>query len=786
MRSKKLLLERESLNTYLHYSLALIFVLLVVPSSFYHEPKEGLDNSWGISLHLAHKYNLIFGKDFIFTYGPLGILSSRLPITTGLFVYLVFDIYLFATLFSFLKNLFRKHFSVALLMFVFLSCLTVMSQSMEVWFFYFYLFYLFTFLKQPHKKWCLIHSGVLALVCFYYKVNLGVVALFIFLTTIAYAFIRRKINWKVSLVILASMLFAIWLSAYLLHTDLKGYLTTSLKLIDGYNDAMVRPLTTNHLIFVFLALFIVMVIGVWICYAIFFSARNKYFRENSDTFFIYAIIVLCVYVYFKSTFIRGSTHFHVFFSGVTFMVSFFYLFPPEKFRRIFVAYFSWIVVLAAFLAMNLIPGTARPFWNVVTLSIIPAKVNGIKNYIRELIHYNQAVRAADQLAPRQLKLKQFFGSSTVDILPVEISKVYFNNLNYNPRPIVQSYTAYNSFLDSLNCSKYMSADAPDYLMFESKSIDNRYHFFDESKTKLAIIRRYKLVGEFENFLVFRKNGVIRGLARSRKDEYRDIRFGEDVVVDKTTGLQYTKFQINYNLAGAVKRMLYRPPVLRIFFTLETGQTLTFRAIKPILEGGVLINKFINNNHDFELMTRTDGLLNSNIIKIRIDADSDHFGFKDNIRMVNSYYSLEGKTAAEYASDSLAAIQLIHKFEPRLINSSNIRPDSIRISLYQVSTHSPIIVIDGWAFRENGTNENSTVNVILKSEEKIYELKTIHTTTQELAEHFRRQDIKTNGFISTVSKSYLPPGSYQVGVLISFKNSDARYASFLPERIEISR
>ena len=37
----------------------------------------GLDPSWVIGLHLAADKGMIFGRDLVFTYGPLGYLSAR-------------------------------------------------------------------------------------------------------------------------------------------------------------------------------------------------------------------------------------------------------------------------------------------------------------------------------------------------------------------------------------------------------------------------------------------------------------------------------------------------------------------------------------------------------------------------------------------------------------------------------------------------------------------------------------------------------------------------------------
>ena len=66
--------------SYLLYFFLVLFVFLLFPSRFFIYPGPGLDESWNMALHLAYKYNMVFGKDFISGFGPLGILRTRLPV----------------------------------------------------------------------------------------------------------------------------------------------------------------------------------------------------------------------------------------------------------------------------------------------------------------------------------------------------------------------------------------------------------------------------------------------------------------------------------------------------------------------------------------------------------------------------------------------------------------------------------------------------------------------------------------------------------------------------------
>jgi len=184
---------------YIQYFFLFLFTLLFVPASFYHRPVEGIDASWDIAIHLAYKYHLVFGKDFVFTYGPLGILHSRHPISINLFVYLLFDLYFLGTLFFVMKKIFASHFGIGLVFFIFFGIITTMNESFEVWYFFFFLFYLFSLLKEFSKRVYLIQAMLLSLILFYFKMSLGMIVIIIFFAIITYLVICRKINYKVFL-----------------------------------------------------------------------------------------------------------------------------------------------------------------------------------------------------------------------------------------------------------------------------------------------------------------------------------------------------------------------------------------------------------------------------------------------------------------------------------------------------------------------------------------------------------------------------------------------------------
>ncbi len=767
-------------QTYILHFILFFFVLLLVPPSFYHQPGAGLDSSWNIALHLAYKYHLVFGKDFVFTYGPLGILNSRHPIAISLFVYLIFDLYFLTTLYFVLRKIFREHFNPGIVVFVFLTIVLTMYNSADEWCYFFFTFYIFCFIKAPSKPVYLIQAALFAILGFYLKISLGMIGVSFFLMAISYALIRKKINAKFYFIAVASFILCLWLSAKWLNVNLKGYISSSLQFINDYNDSMFTALGTADRIYLYASWIIIGTVVFWAGYRFIISILEKKLSQNMDELFVYAVAGFSLFILFKSAFVRTEGHLPVFFRSASLFIIFLYLYRPVNMGKRITALGCWLTLAISFIAVSAIPGNYHPYIRLANLSFLPNKAGEIKRYIQQIFYYNQASSASDRLDSSGNALKEIIGNNTVDIIPSEISKIYFNGLRYDPRPVVQSYAAYDRYLDSLNCQKYSSPDGPDYVLLSVATIDDRYSFFDESRTKLALFNNYRITGELNGDLILKKKSAIHQLPNPQNTETAHIKFGEEITVKKTADLQYAQFLVEYSLWGKIRRFFFQPPALMVTFTLDNGETKIFRAIKPILADGVITNKYVESEQDLQILLQSNGLSSTNIKKIRIGSDGGYNGFRDNITMVTMQYSFSNKTDSERIADSISLFALERKYEPVVLDSSVITQDSMLYGIRDFNTYSPIIKVRGWAFREYANNKNAVVKAILQSRDRIYELQSLKEERQDLPLHFKREDIVSTGFTSNVSKSQLEPGDYQLGVSVSFEDSSKRWIHYVAD------
>ena len=784
----KLLIRRS----YLSYLLIGLFLFLLIPGTFYQVPMKGLDPSYIIAVHLAYKYHLIFGKDIVFTFGPLGVLNYRFPIGVSRWVYLLFDIYFLGTTFFLLRHFFREGYGSVL--FFALGFLLALYEPAFQWYFLFFLFYLFAFIREPGGKWTVLQPALLSVILFYYKVNLGLTAVILFIGVLHYLLLRRRVSWQRYVFILGGYVLFTVLLAGVLHVDLWGYVVGSWQLIDSYNDAMYLSSNEGKAL-LFAAVTVLALVGLrWVYLAVMV-------RPGKDELVIQAIGLFALFIFFKSGFVRMD-NFHIshFFNIAGLIMAIIYFYSGRK--RTWGVY--WVVLGIIFVADNRIPQVRNVYQRIVNRYFIKAGEDKTQNYWQGFRDFEEArvVQDVGRRAAQDVgrpagdsELKRIIGDASVDVIPSEISIVYFNGLRYNPRPVIQSYSAYDSYLDGLNYEKYMSPDAPDYILFSLESIDDRYAFGDEPRTRLAVLKRYTLVGQVGGNLLLRKKGGSAGNGNNGSDGIRESgagdvepasvagavgavgpsgdvgtaggmggmgavdsgkiwRLGEDIPVNNRSDLQHVRWVVHYTLWGRIRRWFFQPPPLKMTMTFDDSAQKTFRAAPPMLEDGLLLNKYVNTLLDFELLMRSGGQLGGSIRSIRFEADSTIGGFENSIKMMRTNYSFSSK------EDTVEALKWVDQYTPFLQDRAAYIVDTFKCWIEDFQPNSPLVQVQGWAFRDK---PDVTMKVVVRSGDTVYALPFEKRDRPDVAAWYKT-NVPVDGFSAKVSKALLPPGDYQVGVL----------------------
>ncbi len=591
----------------------LVGFVLLTPVTVIAPPAIGLDPSWAIGIHLALQEKLTFGRDIVFTYGPLGFLFTRLPIAASHWQYLLRDALLMALVAFVLVVTLRQVTSLWALLLTLLAILvssaTVVHHPvvyLPTFIFLAFLVALLAYLHSQHLA-ALLLAAVLTLVLFFAKANVGLPALALMLALFVYLLLfpgrlrRRSIGALAGLFLVALAGLSL-----LLRTDLPGYLAGAWHLSSAYNDAMFLPLESTGLDPELLT----MAVTLFVALAAAGLIHRRQLLARREALLGFLLMGLALFLVFKHGFVRADlNHVRSFFPLAALAIALLAPFQRGRLQRDLYAALLLALLFSTVLSADLyqpryVLRRFREFYRYLTVKIaeLPQDV------------------ALSALQPHLLpdSVRAAIGDATVDVVPWDISYVLANGLAYNPRPVIQSYTAYDDYLDSLNQAKYLSSSGPDYILFTPGDIDGRHPFFTESRTRLAMLRNYQVSQRLGDMLLLQRRADPLPFSESVSPP-QEARLGETIEFAGTGGLKVMTANIRYNALGHLLRLLFQPPLLQVTVHFADGEERTYRAIQSIVNGQVLVNPLVDSPDTAEQFFATGGQGGRTVTSIRFDA-----------------------------------------------------------------------------------------------------------------------------------------------------------------------
>ena len=569
---------------------------------------------------MAIHQGLIFGKDWVFTYGPLGFLSTRVPTYIGITPLLFYDIFTACVLIYILRYTFKELNNTAKWFVVpYLIMMSTHNSETTFQLFTFFIFLVFHHYRTKNLISLALATGISVLI-FFIKLNLGIVASLILYCYLFLTVFTDKKSWIKMLPFLGFHVAATLLLGQVFHVDLVNYVKGALSIINNYNDAMFSVdfinLTARYAYFN-MAIASVIIIAL----AVFFVYSLPTILKSRSDIFVLLVMLFAWYLGFKQGFTRfgfaGMSY--PFFYGSLF-VGIAYLFIENAIlKKRLGDVFMVFLFVSPFVSTGLgfsFNKITIPYQDVLFTNLpFQQKVSDQKNRIEYHI---------------DSEITKSFKGKTVDVVPYEIAYTFFNDLHYNPRPAIQSYQAYNNYLTSLNYDKYLSPTAPDYVLYTTVGPTDvqRYNFWGDSKTTLAMLQNY----DYDTTTVSKDTlQIVKKREKSLqivKSDLKDLAFklGEEVQVSNQNKLTWIEIKVNYSLWGKLMRVLVQPPVLRVKATYEDGTTEVFKAIISEIEAGIFLKK-LQSNPEAEHFFRTRGQ-NKSITKLQFLQN--HAGFQDEI------------------------------------------------------------------------------------------------------------------------------------------------------------
>ena len=561
--------------------------LNIYPLSLSKELWYSLDPSWVVALNYVKEKGVSWGSDFAFTYGPLGQLLTRAAWGENKYVFLAFDIFIFINYFLlFFISLAKSNYKIitvlTLLIICMISPLWVGSSNSLV---------LMTFLvfwinlSIDDKKWVYYIFQILIIITlFYSKFNTGLIALPLFYSGIIYNFLTYKSDSiKLAVIALLPILF-IFILSFLFNVDLINYVKSGLEIVKGYNDIMYLKnqlegsYTTALVLIIFLS--IVFLINVYL-------VNKNSILKSGVLFFLFFISIFVIY---KQAFVRADvSHIRYFFVFLPLII-----FTNQDLLSRAKNLFSTIsVLLVVVFSVFYFYKNFEQNFNIAQKLDKSEYRNAFTNFNNEIglnIHKDNF--------PLPSEILKKIGNNTVDIFPWNIQLLLENKLNYLPRTVIQSYTAYTPYLEELNFNHYNSTNGPEFVIFDYASIDERYPLYDESKVHLSLIKNYEIVSSFEydkrNLLLLQRKKDFKPISFIKQKEYAMYISSPLIIKDDI----YYEVSLYNSFQGKIKSTIKHAPEVSIEIIGEKGQILKYKSSRLLLESGVFSQYVISQTSDF--------------------------------------------------------------------------------------------------------------------------------------------------------------------------------------------
>jgi len=575
--------------------IALFLLFTVAIFQFPEHPGSGIDPSWKMAMGQTFHDGRQFGSEVVYNYGPLGFLMGNTWF--GLqFWSLVFWQLFVAMVFSaiIIRNGQALRWElriIYILMFLFygiiypdaLYMITIALTGIEL---------------IRNDKWCLPVSAFFAL--FFAAISLMkftnmVFAFFVVMAVCIYRCQLRR--WRES-AWFAGWFFggglALWLLCRQNPLNFPAYLRNSWLISTGYEEAMGTP-ASPHVLWKGLA--VLAILAIYMLLHVFLQ-RNKP-RAIASV----AVLAAFIFLDWKHGFVRADAHMLVFFVSALVPIAAFpaLMDDPLHLRWLQRSLLLCAGLISLFAVHNIMqeeetdpPYVSAGLWENIHDNV--ADVLDWKSYRAGYAASLQANKAKSALP----LTRKIVGNGTMDLIGNEQTAIFYNGFHYSPRPVFQSFAAYNQPLEQFNYDFLASDRAPGFVLMKLNTIDERLAALDDASVLRLLPQLYEVVNADEHgYMLWKRRAPQQPSAPARAIRSVDLALNTPFpLCDLSAKNLWVTINLRPSTLGRLRRFFYKPAMVRLAVRLDDGTLNTY--ITPLSQAlsGFILNPLIENNADY--------------------------------------------------------------------------------------------------------------------------------------------------------------------------------------------
>lgn len=448
------------------------------------EPGTGLDPSWRTALQMAVHEGLDFGRDVMFTYGPLGFLRepvlafawlTRLSFAYALLLQLALCLVLLWAL--------RRNLGSLLLAAPVAFVIAELATEEPVVVIAFAVAVGLVHGQVPTRlaPWLWSAGGALAGVQVLAKLNVGITVLGLgAIALLAAAPRRRAATWFSGGLALA--LLSGWLLTGQPAAAAWDYVRGALQIITGYSQAMALDDTSRG--WELWAALVLVAVGLLV------ALRGDPHGSRRARIATTALWAVLAFTTFKSGFVRHDAgHGSIFFAA---MLGGLAALPLARLPRSTVALALLLAATATFASRGGDPkDIVRPVTQAKALLRQAAVLAVPHTTDAHIVAARARLVAAYALDPLSLAR---LGGHSVDVEPYETNVAYAYRLRWSPLPVFQSYSAYTPYLDQINAAALSSPAGPQRILRHAvATVDGRNTAWESPAAMRALLCNFRAV-----------------------------------------------------------------------------------------------------------------------------------------------------------------------------------------------------------------------------------------------------------------------------------------------------
>ena len=592
----------------------------------------GLDESYKVAINYAFAKNVQFGSDFIYTYGPYGVLwwEKLFPETynSAMAGRFFLGLAMGAGLWTILMACWRRQKGSAFFLIPFLFFFPGSGMSMDT--FYIVLTVLpllaFFYVEEVRARWLsptlsflVISVSLVGLIKQTY-LTLGVAVML----AIAIGQIWRRRSPPTYLFVYLAGLLSFWLLAGQDVRNIGAYLANAAQIVKGFSATMGLPGPTVDILLYLVgagSFFALVVLATW---------RDRHRSELLSV----AVLALVLFLVFKSAFVRHDAG-HVEQSVVTSIpIACLYsaLLWPELTRLVWRPFWR-TVPLVAIAWVLLLVNAQYVFATYPQISYSQYYAIAARKTVQSFLSA-RSVLSGDLLLPSlyqdsldRVKVANPLPelSGTTDLYPNELAVVLAHDLPYQPRPTIQSFTAYTGELAEINAAHLRSEDAAENVLFDIKPIDERLPAAEDGLSWPELLTRYDIADMTGSFIVLKRKTAPEDYTLTPIST-ETVALQDWVEVPNGEGAIWAEVEVGPSLIGKLRTTLFKLSPLFMEVELASGATERYRVFPEVMQAGQLVSPLVSDRSDFAYLASSiwqDALATSSVRRLRLVTEGRH-------------------------------------------------------------------------------------------------------------------------------------------------------------------